>query len=132
MSKKCFRIIVALSLLLNIPYALTLAFFNPPLPAELAVWSAANQEITTAHWISFGFGVAALIASIALLFFARWSRHVFALATIVITLLILFTGPLAVTAPEMFFLSVDMLLAGFIIALAYFSDAKVYFGPNPQ
>jgi hypothetical protein len=68
-----------------------------------------------------------MAANIGLLFFSRWSRPVFVVGVLLTTAATAFAGPFVATAREAAVYEFGLLLDGFIIALAYFSEAKVYF-----
>ena len=104
-------------------------FFNQTLPPDLESFVEADSEteLTVIDYFGFAAVLSAAAANIGLLFFARWSRPVFAAGVVAATIATAFSGPFVATALEAFAYEAGLLLDGIIIALAYFSEAKVYF-----
>ena len=129
MTKNIFRAIVIVSIVLLLVAIVVLVFFNQPLPPELDSFVEADLEadFTVIDYFGYTSALFAVAANIGLLFFARWSRPVFAAGVVATTIVTAFSGPFVATALEAFVYEVGLLLDGFIIALAYFSEARVYF-----
>jgi len=70
----------------------------------------------------FSFG--ALVASVGLLFFARWARPIFSVGVLVTTAGTIFSGPLVQSSLETAIFEVGMVLDGALIAVMYFSEVK--------
>ena len=129
MTKNQFRAIVSASIILLVSAGVVVLGFNQDLPPELASFVDAELEKDLTAVDIFGFGAAllAVAANIGLLFFARWSRPVFVIGVLSATAATAFAGPFVATAREAAVYEFGLLLDGFIIALAYCSEAKVYF-----
>ena len=129
MTKKEFRTILALSLVFLLVAGVVILFFNQTLPPELGAFVEAGleEDFTFIEILGFVVALLAVAANIGLLFFARWSRPVFAAGVVASCIVTAFNGPFVATALEESIYEVGLLLDGFIIALTYFSDAKVYF-----
>lgn len=132
MTKTQFRSVVGGSIaLLFIAIAVSMTV-DQPLPAELDGWLAATADEPWGvfEWLAIALAVGCLVASVGLLFLARWARPAFAVTLAGVTATTLFTGPSVTNALDAFFYEVTLLLDGFILALAYFSDARHYFAPQ--
>ena len=129
MTRNKFRAIVILSIVAFVLAGVVILNFNQDLPPELAAYVDADLEKDFTAVDVFGFSVAflALAANIGLLFFARWSRPVFVAGVLAATVATALAGPFVATAREAAIYEFGLLVDGFIIALAYFSEAKVYF-----
>lgn len=129
MSKTLFRWVVSGSIALPIGSVAVLIAVGQSLPPELSAWvdAEANSEWSALDTFAAVVAVVSVIASIGLLFFARWSRWVYAASTIVVTVATLFGGALVTSAFEAFFSELVLLLDGFIIGTAFFSDVRLCF-----
>ena len=126
MTKTLFRWMVGGSIGVLLGGVAVLFALDQSLPSDLSAWveAEANSEWTILDTFGAGVAVVSTAASIGLLFFARWSRPVYAASTVAVTVATLFAGPSVSTAMEVFFSEVVLLLDGFIIGTAYFSDVR--------
>lgn len=134
MTKTPFRSVVGGSIaLLFIAIAVSMTI-DQPLPAELDGWltATAEQPWGIFEWLAIALAVGCLVASVGLLFLARWARPAYAVTLAGVTVTTLFTGPSVSNEVDAFFYEVTLLLDGFILALAYFSEARHYFEPQPK
>lgn len=92
---------VAGSIALLIGSVAVLMAVGQSLPPELRAWAdaEANSEWTVLDTFAAAMAVVSVVASVGLLFFARWSRWAYAASTIAT----LFGGPSASSAFEAFF-----------------------------
>jgi hypothetical protein len=129
MSKALFRWVVAGSIALLIGSVVVLIAVGQSLPPELSAWvdAEANSEWRALDTYAAVIAVISVVASVGLLFFARWSRWVYAASTIAVTVVTLFGGPSVSSAFEAFFSELVLLLDGFIIGTAFFSDVRLCF-----
>jgi len=129
MTKTNFQLIVMLSIIVLLTTVVTIIFFNQKLPHELNLFVDAQfkEELTVIDYFTYAVTFLTSAANIGLLFFVRWSRTVFSAGVIIIAILNLFLGPYVATALQSFLDSFGILLDGFIIALAYFSNVNTYF-----
>jgi len=129
MTKTQFRGVVVFSLLLLFIAGVVVLTFSDTLPPELSTFVEAEfeEEPTAVEFLGFAVVVLTVIGNIGLLFFAWWSRPLFAAGVVAASVATVFDGPVVTTAPEAFIFEMGLLLDGFMIALAYFSEAKVYF-----
>ena len=107
---------------------------DQPLPAALNAWveTEGNLEWSAFDWFGSAAALISIVAGVGLLFFATWARHAYAASVVAITGATLFAGPSVSTALEMFFSEVTLLMDGFVIGVAYFSDARHYFEAKPH
>jgi hypothetical protein len=129
MSRTFFRYLVGSSIALLFVAVAMVFMFHEPLPTELETWVNAQSETawTVVDWLGVAAALVSVIASVGLLFFARWARPTYAIAlsgTIVVSAL---GGPYIVTGLEGFFDDFTLLLDGLIIGAAYFSDVSRHF-----
>jgi hypothetical protein len=126
MSRTLFRWVVAGSIALLIGSVAVMIAVGEALPPELRVWvdAEANSEWTTLDTFAAAMAVVSIVASVGLLFFARWSRWAYAGSTIAVSVATLFGGPSVSSAFEAFFSEMVLLLDGFIIGTAFFSDVR--------
>jgi hypothetical protein len=129
MSRALFRWVVAGSIALLIGSVVVLMAVGQSLPAELSAWADAeeNSEWTVLDTFAAATAVVSVVASVGLLFFARWSRWAYAASTIAVTVATLFGGPSVSSAFEVFISELVLLLDGFIIGTAFFSDVRLSF-----
>jgi hypothetical protein len=129
MNKTLFRWVVAGSIGLLIGSVAVLIVVGESLPPELSAWVEAevNSEWTALDTFAASMAVVSIVSGVGLLLFARWSRWAYAASTIAVTVATLFGGPSVSTAFEAFFSEVVLLLDGFIIGTAFFSDVRQCF-----
>ena len=129
MTRNKFRAIVILSIVVFVVAGVIIFNFNQALPPELAAFVDADLEndLTAVNIFGYSAALLAVAANIGLLFFARWSRPVFVVGVLLATVATALAGPFVATAREAAIYEFGLLLDGFIIGLAYYSEAKVYF-----
>jgi uncharacterized membrane protein len=126
MTKTLFRCIVGGNIALLVASAAVLLLVDKVLPPELRGWVEvqSNSEWAVLDTFVVGMAVISVVASVGLLFFARWSRPVYAASSVAVIATGLFTGPLVSTAIEASLSDAILLYDGVVIGVAYFSDVR--------
>lgn len=129
MNKRSFRWLVGVSAASFCGGFAVMLALDEALPPELGSWVKSDLNSAWGHVDTFWAIILAssLIATVGLLFFAGWSRWLYAAATVAGLVVTLFSGPEVSTAFESFFSSLTLLLDGFIICAAFFSDVRFEF-----
>lgn len=129
-----FRTMIILSLVLGLMGALIDFAGTGLLPADLSKAYEDYQPFPESQWIVFGIlallvFVAGLVGAIGLLMLARWARALSFWLTLATTVGTVFLGATLYSGPAKALLDISMGLWGAALAMAYFSELKVHFGP---
>tara|TARA_R110001599_G_scaffold258796_1_gene459081 strand:+ start:175 stop:579 length:405 start_codon:yes stop_codon:yes gene_type:complete len=126
MNRANFRIICGINLLLFVCAGYAAFTYESRLPPELAAYLEAQyqNDLPIIEWVLGVFALFALIASVGIIFFARWARSVYLIGVVVTTAGTVFSGPLVQSSLETGIYEVGMVTDGLLIALMYFSEVK--------
>jgi hypothetical protein len=126
MTPRRFRIVIALYLLTVVcaigGHIVTAHQLPPALRAFVHV---ADGTTWMAHWMGAVYLAAATVSTIGLILFKAWARPVFTVVAVFGAMP--WDGPVVYPAMEYLFVNLEFMLAGGIVALAYFSPVNTYF-----
>ena len=129
-TRKNFRIIVALSLLTGV-FAIIIGVFSlESLPPKLEAYVQdidSDVELSVINIIVALFTIMSLITNVALFFFAKWAPNIFVFSYFGSIVGSYNYGPFVYTPIEAILYTLSTVFVGMLIGLIYFSGAKEYF-----
>ena len=132
MNKSIFKKIVIMNLLILIVETIIILFFYEEQPINLV--SCSNISLVNNHFFVEIFdyigSFLVIVSNIGLIFFLNWARIFYIIGLFIMIVSIGFSGQYEVSSLQESFYILNFLLDGFIIALAYYSDVKVFFEPK--
>jgi hypothetical protein len=117
-----------MQLLLGVFYIASDIYITNPLPVELQEYKNRldAQPFGIFQFILMPFVFIGLVSNIGLLFFAKWSRHLFAITNLICCISMFIWGPSIQSGIETSLSEVEIFLVGFIVACIYLTDIKKY------
>ena len=127
MTPKQFRILIGCYLACVVLAILGHVFTAGQLPPPLRDFVKAADETTwMATWVGVAYLVAATVSTIGLIIFKPWARPSFALVAVFGAMP--WDGPTVYPALEYLFINLEFMLAGAIVAVAYWAPVRERFG----